>query len=223
MLREEKEAALKEICELKAKLEKVEIEMGPLRAMNSELESKCEALNNENISVKQDTARWRARASQLLEKSNKFNPDEWKKLEQEKDSLQKQVSSLNENVKKQQQEIARQGLTTNRLQQQVNALTASNTSLTNDKKLSAEEQKKVSEECTRVKGELAGMKAELDKLTNSLGERETELAAVREEVTKTKDLLENERGIVKQVSFLPTYISHLLAGILMFICRKFLR
>ena len=91
MLREEKDAALAEIQELKAKLEQIEAEISPLRVQNVEYETKCEALNSENISLKQDLTRWRNRASALLEKSNKVNPEEMKKLQVDKDNLQKRT------------------------------------------------------------------------------------------------------------------------------------
>ncbi|CAG7834925.1 unnamed protein product [Allacma fusca] len=199
MLREEKDAAMKEIEELKLKLQNIEAEMSPLRAQNIEFETKCESLSNENISLKQDSSRWRARASSLLEKCNKVNPEEMKKLQIEKDTLQKQLTTLQDSFKKQQQELARLNLQLKTVQQNLATQQVANASLLSEKKVQMEEHKKLAEQSVKTKSEADSLQGENLTLKTSQAEQETEILRLKKELEKIQKQLEEHKNTVKTI------------------------
>jgi chromosome segregation ATPase len=209
MLREEKDGALRQIQQLKNRVEELELELGPLRVKNAELEGKCESLMNENTGLKQDLSRWRARAAVLLEKSTKINPEEWKKLQTEKDTLTRQLTASTENVKKQQQEIGRHLQQVKLLQQQVAALQTNTQTLTQEKKTLTEEAKKNNDERARIKIENDGLRAENNSVRNALAAKEKEAAELQNNLTKALADVEEQKGVVRQVSHQhQTYAIH---------------
>ena len=199
MLREEKETALREIQNLRNQLEGIEKEMGPLQVKNSELESQVESLTNENTGLKQDITRWRTRAAALLEKSNKINPEEWKKLQTEKDTLTRQLTIFQESSKKQQAEIARQVQQIKTLQQQVSGLTATTNTLTQEKRQWTDESKKNNDEKLKLKTENDALRAENTSIKNSLSIKEKEAVELNTSLARALSDVEEQRGIVKQV------------------------
>jgi len=91
-LREEKTKLESTVEELTVKLASMEKTVTPLQKKAAELESRTDNLETENIALKQDVQRWRTRASELLEKSNKVNPEEMRKIQTENDSLKSQLT-----------------------------------------------------------------------------------------------------------------------------------
>ena len=53
-----------------------------------------EQLRNEMKTLKEDNQRWRQRATQLIEKHQKVNPEEMKRLQTDNSNLAKQISQL---------------------------------------------------------------------------------------------------------------------------------
>ncbi|ODN06320.1 Nucleoprotein TPR [Orchesella cincta] len=199
MLREEKDAAVKELEELKQKVAVLDVEIGPLREKSSELEGRCEALLNENTALKQDIGRWRTRAASLLEKSNKVNPEEMKRLQTETDNLTKQVQAVQEVNRKQQLEITRNLLQVKQLQQQTLALQSTNQALQNEKKILTDEHKKVADEKEKLRAEAQTLRLEVSSLKNSQVAKDENIERANKEIENVNKLLEEQKNTVKAV------------------------
>lgn len=199
MLREEKETAVKELTELRQKYSTIEVEIGPLREKSSELEQRCEGLLNENTALKQDVGRWRNRASALLEKSNKVNPEEMKKLQVENDNMMRQVQAVTETSKKYQQEIGKLSQQVKLLQQQIMALQNNNLSLQNEKKAMTDEHKRMEEEKEKARADMQSLRLEVSSLKNAQVEKDDNLERMTRELDNAQKQLEEQRGTVKAV------------------------
>ncbi|CAL8104152.1 unnamed protein product [Orchesella dallaii] len=199
MLREEKDTAVAELSELKQKVSVLDVEIGPLREKASELEGRCEALLNENTALKQDVGRWRTRAASLLEKSNKVNPEEMKRLQTEADNMTRQMQSMQEINKKQQLEITKNMQQLKALQQQTMTLQAGNQTLQNEKKLLADENKKIADEREKLRAEFQTARLEVSSLKNAQVERDNNLEQVSKEIDNVNKLLEEQKNTVKAV------------------------
>jgi len=199
MLRDEKEAAVAEIQTLKKTVEELENKLSPLQSQNTELNSKIESLGTEIDGLKQDLTKWRNRASLLLEKTTKVNPEEFKKLQTERDTLTRQCASLQESGKQQQGEITRHVQQVKLLQQKVTALQTNVTALTQDNKALTEENKKVNDEVTTLKAENDALTAENSSVKETLTAKEKEAAELQDNLTKSQAETESQRDVVRQV------------------------
>ncbi|XP_065160974.1 nucleoprotein TPR isoform X1 [Atheta coriaria] len=91
-LRAERDTLMAELEELKKRTSMLEEQLSPLQEKNNELQKKAEAMQTENITLRNDATRWRQRANILLEKSNRTSPEDWKKLQHERETLAKQLT-----------------------------------------------------------------------------------------------------------------------------------
>lgn len=91
-LRMERDSLLTQFNELKQKTSAIEEQLLPLQEKNRELTLKAEALQAENVTLRGEATRWRQRANILIEKSNRTSPEDWKKLQNERESLAKQLT-----------------------------------------------------------------------------------------------------------------------------------
>ncbi|XP_033248197.1 nucleoprotein TPR-like isoform X3 [Drosophila miranda] len=104
ILREERNSLTQRVTELTSRIQSLEKELFPLQCGNKELTSKIEELNLENTSLRTEAVKWRQRANVLVEKSNR-NPEEFKRIQTERESLAKQLTAERELSKKQNEEI----------------------------------------------------------------------------------------------------------------------
>ncbi|XP_060520751.1 nucleoprotein TPR isoform X2 [Cylas formicarius] len=91
-LRQERDSLLSEITELRERTEKLETETAPLQERNRDLMTKADQMQSENISLRAECTRWRQRANQLIERTNRTSPEDWKKLQTERETLAKQLT-----------------------------------------------------------------------------------------------------------------------------------
>lgn len=96
ILREERDRLSMKINELTAKVNALSEEVVPLRDTARNLTAKTEALMEENNSLKGEATRWRQRANTLLEKANKASPEDWRRLQTERENLSKLLTSERE-------------------------------------------------------------------------------------------------------------------------------
>ncbi|XP_034141349.1 nucleoprotein TPR isoform X3 [Drosophila guanche] len=104
ILREERNSLTQRLEELTSRIQSLEKELFPLQCSNKELTSKIEELNLENTSLRTEAVKWRQRANVLVEKSNR-NPEEFKRIQTERENLAKQLTAERELSKKQTDEI----------------------------------------------------------------------------------------------------------------------
>lgn len=96
ILREERDNLSAKVNELTAKVNALSEEVVPLRDISRDLTAKTEALTEENTSLKGEATRWRQRANTLLERANKASPEDWRRLQTERENLSKLLTSERE-------------------------------------------------------------------------------------------------------------------------------
>ena len=105
VLREERDSLIDKIKDLTNKLSVLEEEVIPLREKSRNLESKNESLLQENSGLKGEAIRWRQRANILVERANKASPEDWRRLQTERENLSKLLTSEREVHAKRKEEI----------------------------------------------------------------------------------------------------------------------
>ncbi|XP_058789794.1 nucleoprotein TPR [Phymastichus coffea] len=96
VLREERDLLNNKIGELTCKVKQLSEEVIPLREKVSDLQAKNESLIQENNSLKSEVLRWRQRANTLIERSSKATPEDWRRLQTERENLSKLLTSERE-------------------------------------------------------------------------------------------------------------------------------
>ncbi|KAJ8683664.1 hypothetical protein QAD02_019456 [Eretmocerus hayati] len=119
VLREERDTLNNKIKELTVKVSSLMEEVGPLREKARDLETKNESLSLENNSLKAEATRWRQRANTLIERANKASPEDWRKLQAERENLSKLLTSERENLAKRNEELEKTKAEKARLEEQL--------------------------------------------------------------------------------------------------------
>ncbi|XP_054904526.1 translocated promoter region b, nuclear basket protein isoform X2 [Poeciliopsis prolifica] len=96
MLREEKTKMEQELQQTQAKVQKMESDIFPLQQSNSELSEKNGMLQAEKAILEEDIKRWKARTQNLLSQQKDSDPDEYKRLNTEKELHLKRIQQLTE-------------------------------------------------------------------------------------------------------------------------------
>ena len=100
LLREERDRFAVSVTEQADKLAAAEARLKPVQERLHAMEGGEEQLRNEMKTLKEDNQRWRQRANQLIEKHQKINPEEMKRLQTDNSNLAKQVSQLHLQVRR---------------------------------------------------------------------------------------------------------------------------
>ncbi|XP_024937433.1 nucleoprotein TPR isoform X2 [Cephus cinctus] len=96
ILREERDTLSAKVTELSAKVTALSEEVVPLREKARDLSAKTEGLMQENSGLKGEATRWRQRANTLIERANKASPEDWRRLQTERENLSKLLTSERE-------------------------------------------------------------------------------------------------------------------------------
>lgn len=184
ILREERDSLSIKFSALQERVTKVEDELIPLQEKNREFEVKNETLTTENVSLRTEATRWRQRANALLERSNKNSPDDWKRLQTERESLAKMLQLEKDQHKK----------TTEEVQQAKQEKTRVDTEIANIQRQLALQQA----ESRRLTEELAQMRQGSSKTTQDLLEQKVKVDLKEDEVKKlTEDLNSKETQLTQ--------------------------
>lgn len=195
ILREERDSLSIKFSALQDRVTKVEDELIPLQEKNRELDVKNETLTTENVSLRTEATRWRQRANTLLERSNKNSPDDWKRLQSERENLAKMLQQEKDQHKK----------TTEEVQQGKQEKTRLDNELANVQRQYAQSQaesKKISEELAQLRlssaklsQELLELKVrtdlkedEMKKLSDDLNGKETQLTSLKEKESQIRKI-----------------------------------
>ncbi|KAH8284859.1 hypothetical protein KR054_001927 [Drosophila jambulina] len=171
ILREERNALVLRVTELTDRISSLEQELFPLQCSNKELSSKIEELNVETNSLRTEAIKWRQRANALVEKSNR-NPEEFKRLQAEREHLAKMLTAEKELSKKQQEELAS---LKQRLETEI-------PSLNKNLQMLDDARKKQAEESTSLKQNNTRQTQDIMELKNRLLQKEEELLKANEEL-----------------------------------------
>nr|NP_001260903.1 megator, isoform B [Drosophila melanogaster]NP_477067.2 megator, isoform A [Drosophila melanogaster]A1Z8P9.1 RecName: Full=Nucleoprotein TPR; AltName: Full=Megator; AltName: Full=Nuclear envelope antigen Bx34 [Drosophila melanogaster]AAF58615.1 megator, isoform A [Drosophila melanogaster]AGB93436.1 megator, isoform B [Drosophila melanogaster] len=182
ILREERNALTLRVAELTDRISSVEKELFPLQCSNKELTSKIEEINVENTSLRTEAIKWRQRANALVEKSNR-NPEEFKRLQAEREHLAKLLTAEKELNKKQSDELTV-------LKQRMNTEIPM---LNKQMQILDEARKKQVDEFTNLKQNNTRQTQDIMELKNRLLQKEEELLKANEELeTKDKTIADKE-------------------------------
>lgn len=122
ILREERDSLNAKVNEFTAKVNALSEEVVPLRDISRDLTAKTEALMEENTSLKGEATRWRQRANALVERANKASPEDWRRLQTERENLSKLLTSERETYAKKTEEFNQTKLEKAKLEEQLTQL-----------------------------------------------------------------------------------------------------
>lgn len=177
VLREERDALRAREQELVARIGALEQELEPLREKHNQLNIQIESLRSENNTLKTDLTRWRQRANQLIERANKNSPEDWKRLQNERESLAKQLQSERDAHNKSQEELKVLRLDKSKLEEQSHLLSQRHSTLD-------AEFKKTSEIARKHLEELNGLRSRVTSLEGELVEHRNNSTKLNEEVNR---------------------------------------
>ncbi|KRT85708.1 hypothetical protein AMK59_1937, partial [Oryctes borbonicus] len=172
-LRSERDSLLAQVNELRARTGSLEEQLAPLQEKNRELTIKAEAMQTENVTLRGEATRWRQRANMLIEKSNRTSPEDWKKLQNERESLAKQLMVERSN--------------NTQLNAEVN-------NLTREKTKADEQLKEIRKQVAQQKEDLDRLNEEVSSLRNQVASLNTDLSQTRTDHTK---LLEEHKNLIE--------------------------
>ncbi|CAH1134187.1 unnamed protein product [Ceutorhynchus assimilis] len=184
-LRQERDALADDIRKLQARAEQLEVSIAPLQENNRDLMQKADQMQTENISLRAECTRWRQRANLLIEKTNRTSPEDWKKLQTERETLAKQLTIERGNNAKLTEDNATLKARLDKMEQEVKSLKMQNHGLV--------------EEVSRLKEQVALLGSNLKQVQEN-----------RDEVNKTNaKLTEDNRLFSEELAVKETSVTEL--------------
>lgn len=172
-LRKERDELFEQITSLRERADKLEAEVVPLQEKNRDLTDKADQMQSENISLRGECTRWRQRANMLIEKSNRTSPEDWKKLQTERETLAKQLTIERANTTK---------------------LTDDNNNLKQDKAKLEEQLKNLrsqnnqqADDISKMKDDLAQLQTQVTQLTNTVEQQSADIIKQKGEIVILTD------------------------------------
>lgn len=185
-LREERDNLSVKVKELSERVNKVEDELYPMQDKNRELLAKSEAAAAENTSLRVEATRWRQRANLLVERSNKASPEDFKRLQAERENLTKLLQVEKETLKKISDELTSIKLDKQRfennctqLQQQLLTSTADNKKINDEIVILRQNNTKMTQEIMEMKNQILSKEDELKKVSDDLIAKDAQLTDIR--------------------------------------------
>ncbi|KAI8426277.1 hypothetical protein MSG28_005163 [Choristoneura fumiferana] len=186
ILREERDTLTTRVEELTNSTRLLEEKLLPLQEKINDITSKNETLQSDNTSLKADSARWRTRVNALVERANKTSPEDWKRLQNERETLAKMLTNEKENTRKVNDELGTLKVEKSKLEEQYtllsrqqNALIEENKKLNDELNTLKDDMARVTEELTKVKAELATAVETNSKLTEEVTSKDASLNDIR--------------------------------------------
>ncbi|XP_014488152.1 PREDICTED: nucleoprotein TPR-like isoform X2 [Dinoponera quadriceps] len=175
ILREERDSLSAKVNELVAKVNALSEEVVPLRDISRDLTAKTEVLTEENTSLKNEATRWRQRANTLLERANKLSPEDWRRLQTERENLSKLLTSERETHAKRTDEYNQMKTEKAKLDEQLAQL---------QKQLQTQ-----GEELTRMSEEVRKLSQDLNESLADSTSKAKDLASLRKELSDKEVIL----------------------------------
>ncbi|XP_054741283.1 nucleoprotein TPR [Anastrepha obliqua] len=186
ILREERNSLVSRVKELNEHITAIENDLLPLQNQNRELSTKIEELTSENTSLRTEAIKWRQRANVLVEKSNK-NPEEFKRLQTERENLAKMLTHEKDLLKQTTDEL--NSIKAEKLQRETEIA-----SLEKQIQTLSEEKKKLSDEYSGVRQNNMRMLQEIMELRNKLLQKEEALQKLVDEMEAKEAQLQDSKN-----------------------------
>lgn len=195
ILRDERDSLKMQVTELTARANSLEEQLVPLQEKNRELTVKSDTASTEINAFKAEATRWRQRANVLIEKANKVSPEDWQKLQREKEALVKYLSAEKDAHRKLMDEA-------NTIRQERTRLDEACNNLTNQNKTRAIEIKKLNDDLSTIKSQCSRLSQELieqreiahqrtdenTKITEDLAAKDVQLTEMRAKETQVRKI-----------------------------------
>ncbi|GAB1864152.1 Nucleoprotein TPR [Camponotus japonicus] len=179
ILREERDHLSAKVNELSAKVNSLSEEVVPLRDISRNLTAKTEALMEENNSLKGEATRWRQRANTLLEKANKASPEDWRRLQTERENLSKLLTSEREIHAKRSEEFNQVKTEKGKLEEQITELQKQMQAQDEQISRASEEARKLGQDLNEALADSSSKTKDLVFLRKELGDKEVVLNDIR--------------------------------------------
>lgn len=179
ILREERDNLSAKVNELTAKANALSEEVVPLRDISRDLTAKTEALTEENTSLKGEATRWRQRANTLLERANKASPEDWRRLQTERENLSKLLTSEREIHAKRTEEFNQVKTEKTKLDEQLMQLQRQMQTQDEQMSRASEEVRKLGQELNEALADSSSKAKDLVSLRKELGDKEIVLNDIR--------------------------------------------
>ncbi|XP_067629851.1 nucleoprotein TPR isoform X2 [Eurosta solidaginis] len=186
ILREERNSLASRVKELNEHITSIENDLVPLQTQNREFSAKIEELTSENTSLRTEAIKWRQRANVLVEKSNK-NPEEFKRLQTERENLAKMLTHEKELMKQTTDEL--NAIKAEKIQRDTEI-----TALEKQIQTLNEEKKKLSDDYTGVRQNNMRMLQEIMELRNKLLQKEESMQKLTEEMESKEAQLQDSKN-----------------------------
>ncbi|CAD6998549.1 unnamed protein product [Ceratitis capitata] len=186
ILREERNSLAARVKELNEHINTIENDLLPLQNQSRELSTKIEELTSENTSLRTEAIKWRQRANVLVEKSNK-NPEEFKRLQTERENLAKMLTHEKDLLKQTTDELT--AIKAEKLQRETEIA-----SLEKQIQTLNEEKKKLSDDYSGVRQNNMRMLQEIMELRNKLLQKEESLQKLTEEMESKEAQLQDSKN-----------------------------
>ena len=179
ILREERDSLSTKVSELTAKVAALSEEVVPLRDTSRDLQAKTEALLQENSSLKGEATRWRQRANALVERANKTSPEDWRRLQTERENLSKLLTSERETHAKRAEELNQLKIEKTKLEEQLVLLQKQVQVQGEEVQKVSEEARKLSQDLNEALADSSSKAKDLVTLRKELGDKETILNDIK--------------------------------------------
>ncbi|XP_046561474.1 LOW QUALITY PROTEIN: nucleoprotein TPR-like [Haliotis rubra] len=107
LLRQERDKLHQQVTSLEAKTKKMESDIQPLQASLRSVQAQRDTISAEKTAIQNEVERWKGRTNHLIEQANKSDPEEHRRIVQERDNLKRQLSLVNEERHKHRAELSR--------------------------------------------------------------------------------------------------------------------
>ncbi|CAD6228202.1 GSCOCG00006403001-RA-CDS [Cotesia congregata] len=179
ILREERDSLLAKVTELGNQVATLSEEVVPLREKARDLAGKNEAMIQENSSLKNEATRWRQRANTLVERANKASPEDWRRLQTERENLSKLLTSERETHAKRMEEFNALKIEKTKLEEKIAQLQKQIQSQSEQLLKVTEEARQLGQDYSQAIEDSATFKKDLDQLQKELGDKEAVLVDVK--------------------------------------------
>ncbi|CAD5114207.1 DgyrCDS3352 [Dimorphilus gyrociliatus] len=162
LLREEKERLQSQLKVCHERIQHLDMSIQPLESMKRMLEVEKETQGVEIKSLREEVANWKERANKLIERYNKTDPDEQKKLLEERDTLKKSNSQLMEELHKHKAECSALRSQLNTAQANVQKLATQLNQLKQEIETKTKDMNKINVDLSQAQKELNSIKTTSD-------------------------------------------------------------
>ncbi|KFB45358.1 AGAP001754-PA-like protein [Anopheles sinensis] len=188
VLREERDGLVQELRAQTEQLRLAQETLDPLKEKVNELTVKLESATKDNGSLRIEATRWRQRANLLIERSNKTNPDDWKRMQTERENLAKMLMAEKEQLKQANEELS--AIKQDRARLETELANVSKQLEVRDekiKKLETDLQRDISQASSKLTGEIESLKAELKTKDEQLLDARNKEQQIRKIAKRYKD------------------------------------